>query len=83
MQRQIALRCQFYFAACRTVSQTDLVLTMPESYAHMANRQFGNQVLAMPASLSSMDAYLFWHTSTDNDVANRWLRSVLLRCSGR
>ena len=82
VQRQIALRCQFYFAACRTVSQTDLVLTMPESYAHMANKQFGNQVLAMPAPLSSMDAYLYWHASTDNDPANRWLRSVMLRCCG-
>ena len=83
VQRQIALRCQFYFAACRTVSETDLLLTMPESYAHMANRQLGNQVLAFPVPLSSMDAYMYWHASTDNDAANRWLRSVVLRCCGR
>ena len=83
MQRQIALRCQYYFAACRTVSQTDLVLTMPESYAHMANQQFGNQVLPMPAPVSSMDAYMYWHASTDNDAANRWLRSVMLSCYAR
>ncbi|SIQ47522.1 MULTISPECIES: LysR family transcriptional regulator [unclassified Pseudacidovorax] len=83
MQRQVALRCQYYFAACRTVSQTDLVLTMPESYAHMVNKTFGNQVLPMPAPLSSMDAYLYWHASTDNDAANRWLRSVMLSCYAR
>ncbi|WP_431153201.1 LysR family transcriptional regulator [Acidovorax facilis] len=83
VQRQIALRCQFYFAACRTVSETDLLLTMPESYAHMANRQFGNQVMAFPTPLSSLDAYMYWHASTDNDAANRWLRSVLLRCVAR
>lgn len=83
VQRQVALRCQFYFAACRTVSETDLVLTMPESYAHMANRQFGNQVLAFPAPHSSMDAYMYWHASTDNDAANRWLRNVLMRCCAR
>lgn len=83
LQREIALRCQFYFAACRTVSTTDLVLTMPESYAHMANRQFGNQVLPMPAPLSSMDAYMYWHASTDNDAANAWLRAVLLRVCAR
>ena len=83
VQRQVALRCQFYFAACRTVSQTDLVLTMPESYAHMANRQFGNQVLPMPTPLSSMDAYMYWHASTDNDAANRWLRSVMMSCYTR
>lgn len=83
VQRQVALRCQFYFAACRTVSETDLVLTMPESYAHIANRQFGNQVMAFPVALSSMDAYLYWHASTDNDAASRWLRSALLRCCVR
>lgn len=78
LHRKVALRCQFYFAACRTVSQTDLLLTMPESYAHMANRQFGNQVLAFPVPLSPMDAYLYWHASADNDSANRWLRELML-----
>jgi DNA-binding transcriptional LysR family regulator len=79
VQRRIALRCQFYFAACRTVSQTDLLLTMPESYAHIANRQFNNQVLPFPAALTPMDAYMYWHASTDNDAANRWLRDAMLR----
>lgn len=83
VQRQVVLRCQHYFAACRTVSQTDLVLSMPESYAHMVNEQFGNQVLPMPAPLSAMDAYMYWHASTDNDAANRWLRSVMLSCYAR
>jgi DNA-binding transcriptional LysR family regulator len=83
VQRQVALRCQFYFAACRTVSETDLLLTMPESYAHVANRQFGNLVMAFPVPLSSMDAYMYWHASTDNDAANRWLRAVMLRCIAR
>lgn len=32
MQRKIRLRCQHYFAACRVVSQTDLLLTMPERW---------------------------------------------------
>jgi len=79
VQRSIALRCQFYFAACRTVAQTDLLLTMPESYAHMANRQFGNQVLPFPVPLTPMDAYMYWHSSTDNDAANHWLRELMLR----
>lgn len=83
LHRKVALRCQFYFAACRTVAQTDLLLTMPESYAHMANRQFGNQVLPFPVSLSAMDAYLYWHTSTDNDPANRWLREQMMSAYAR
>lgn len=83
LHRKIALRCQFYFAACRTVSHTDLLLTMPESYAHMANRQLGNQVLAFPVPLSPMDAYMYWHASAENDSANRWLRELMLRSYAR
>ncbi|CAN5327528.1 LysR family transcriptional regulator [soil metagenome] len=82
-QRQVALRCQFYFGACRTVAHTDLLLTMPESYAHMINRQFGNQVLPFPVPMAPLDAYMYWHTSTDNDAANRWLRGLMLRSYSR
>jgi DNA-binding transcriptional LysR family regulator len=83
LARQVVLRCQFYFAACRTVSQTDLLLTMPQSYAHMLNEPFGNQVLPFPTAVAPMDAYLYWHTSADNDAANRWLRDLMLRSLSR
>jgi DNA-binding transcriptional LysR family regulator len=79
LQRRVALRCQFHFAACRTVSETDLLLTMPESYANMANRQFGNQVLPFPVELPPLDAYMYWHAGTNDDSANRWLRELMLR----
>lgn len=78
VQRHVELRCQFAFAACRTVSQTDLLLTMPRSYADLANQQFGNQVLAFPAPLPPYDSYMYWHASMDNDPANRWLREMIL-----
>lgn len=74
LQRRIRLRCQHYFAACRVVSQTDLLLTMPERYARIANEQFGNQILALPLPMPSWDVYLYWHQNVENDPANRWLR---------
>lgn len=74
LSRRIRLRCQHYFAACRVVSQTDLVLTMPGTYAKIANRQFGNQILPLPLDMPPLDAYLYWHASVDNEPANRWLR---------
>jgi DNA-binding transcriptional LysR family regulator len=77
LQRRIRLRCQHYFAACRVVSQTDLVLTMPERYARIANRQFGNQILRSPVDIVGMDAYLYWHAGVENDPANRWLRGEI------
>lgn len=74
LQRRIRLRCQHYFAACRVVSQTDLLLTMPERYARIANEQFNNQILALPLPMPSWDVYLYWHQNVENDPANRWLR---------
>ncbi|HTD04982.1 LysR family transcriptional regulator [Undibacterium sp.] len=74
LQRRIRLRCQHYFAACRVVSQTDLLLTMPEGYARIANLQFGNQIVPLPITMPSWDVYLYWHRNVENDPANRWLR---------
>jgi DNA-binding transcriptional LysR family regulator len=78
LSRRIRLRCQHYFAACRVVSQTDLVLTMPGTYARIANKQFGNQVLPLPLEMPPLDAYLYWHAGVDNEPANRWLREQVV-----
>jgi DNA-binding transcriptional LysR family regulator len=74
LQRRIRLRCQHYFAACRVVSQTDLALTMPERLARVVNQQFGNQILAVPLEMPSLDIYLYWHANVDSDPASIWLR---------
>lgn len=58
LQRKIRLRCQHYFAACRVVSQTDLILTMPERYARVANQQFDNQLLPLPLEMPAWDVFL-------------------------
>ena len=77
MQRKIRLRCQHYFAACRVVSQTDLILTMPERYARVANQQFDNQLLPLPLEMPAWDVYLYWHANVEDDPANKWLRERL------
>jgi len=79
VQRRILLRCQHYFAACRVVSQTDLLLTMPERYARVANQQFDNQILPFPTEMPPFDVYLYWHANVDDDPANRWLREQLIQ----
>ena len=77
LQRHIRLRCQHYFAACRVVAQSDLLLTMPERYAGEANRQYGNRILPLPFKAPSLDAYLYWHSNVEQEPANCWLRAQL------
>ena len=78
LKRRIRLRCQHYFAACRVVSETDLILTMAERYARIVNRLFRNVLLPFPLAVPNYDAYLYWHANADADPANRWLRSALV-----
>ncbi len=83
LKRRIRLRCQHYFAACRVVSETDLILTMAERYARIVNRLFRNRVLPFPLEAPDYDAYLYWHANADADPANRWLRERLMEAFGR
>lgn len=77
LRRRIGLRCQHYFAACRVVRETDMILTMPEHYARIANESFGNELHAFPLVTPSLDVHLYWHAGGDRDPANVWLRDQL------
>jgi DNA-binding transcriptional LysR family regulator len=74
LQRVIRMRCQDYFAACRVIAGTDLLLTMPEHYAAIANESFGNRILRLPFEAPSLDLYTYWHRDVEQDPASRWLR---------
>jgi len=79
VERRVRLRCQHYFAACRVVSQTDMLLTMPGRYAHIASQQFGNQILPFPLDVPAFDVFLYWHANVDGDPANVWLREQIMQ----
>jgi DNA-binding transcriptional LysR family regulator len=76
-QRQIGLRCQHYHAACHVVSASDLLTTMPEHYAQIANLNLPNRIYPLPLPTPTLDVYLYWHENAELDPANRWLRGVL------
>jgi DNA-binding transcriptional LysR family regulator len=77
-KRRIVLRCQHYFAACRVVSETDLLLTIPERYAQMLNGGFNHRLCPFPLkSLQQLELHMYWHESADNDPPNRWLREQI------
>jgi DNA-binding transcriptional LysR family regulator len=78
LRRRIRLRCQSYFAACLAVSETNLILTMPQRHARILNAQFGNQLLPFPLKVPAFDTYLYWHANADGDPANAWLRQQLI-----
>ncbi|RKG99336.1 LysR family transcriptional regulator [Corallococcus sp. CA047B] len=81
-QRDVAVRCQHYEAACRIVAGSDLLLTMPRRHAEGLNAGLGNHLLAVPLALPPVDLHLYWHRQVDEDPKSRWLRAELLALSG-
>lgn len=78
LQRRVVLRCQHYYAALRVVSETDLIVTMPQRLAQTINQHLGNRILPFPLEAPRHGIYLLWHANRDNDPANRWLREQIV-----
>lgn len=77
LRRQVFLRSQDAFAACKVVSETDMLLTLPERHAQLLNPGLLNQVHLFPLHTPRLETHLYWHESVENDPANRWLREEI------
>lgn len=76
-KRRIRLRCQSHAAACRVAAGTDLVVTIPESYARHVIDPGSNQLVALPLDDVTLETYMYWPANADRDTANRWLREQI------
>jgi DNA-binding transcriptional LysR family regulator len=75
IQRKIALRSQHYLMASQVMQQTDMVMTVPERFARRHDLQSFN----LPVNdVPSVETHLYWHESTDQDPANRWMREQMI-----
>jgi len=72
-QRQIAVRIQNYLVAAKVAKETDLLWTTPKVLAKTFNLHSVN----LPFEVDPLVWNLYWARSTEEDPANRWLRSKL------
>ena len=77
VQRKVALRSQHYLMASQVLQQTDMVMTVPERFA----RRHQLRYLSLPVEISPLETHLYWHESTDQDPANRWMREQIIELS--
>jgi DNA-binding transcriptional LysR family regulator len=77
LRRQVFLRSQHNVTACMVVSQTDMLLTLPERHAHLLKMDGLNRLYPFPLPAPRLEAHLYWHESVENDPANRWLREEI------
>jgi len=75
IQRKIALRSQHYLMASSVMQQTDMAMTVPERFA----RGHGLHYMPLPVNdVPAVETHLYWHESTDQDPANRWMREQMI-----
>lgn len=78
MHREIGMRCQNFFVAWRTVAQSDMLLTVPESLTRQAGFDADLKIWPMPVALPDLGVHMYWHENLEDDPASRWLRQKIL-----
>jgi DNA-binding transcriptional LysR family regulator len=76
--RAIRLTCQHYFAASQVAAASDLLLTMPRSYAANFARLLPLATRSLPFKLKPIPVLAYWHPSRDADPAHSWLRELIV-----
>ena len=74
VQRKVALRSQHYLMASQVLQQTDMAMTVPERFA----RRHQLRYQPLPVDVPALETHLYWHESTDQDPANRWMREQII-----
>ncbi len=78
LQRNIALRCQHAFSACRIIASNDMLLTLSKTTAIMYSDIMDITIYPLPVELPAIDVHLYWHINADKDPANKWLRNTII-----
>lgn len=76
--RHVKLVCQHYFSACQIAAGTDLLLTVPRSYAIHLSALLPMVVLPLPIKLQAFPILAYWHASTQDDPAHAWFRQCVM-----
>jgi DNA-binding transcriptional LysR family regulator len=80
--RDVRLTCQHYFSACQVAAETDLLLTMPSSYAKNLSRLLAIATQPLPIKLKPIPILAYWHRSKDMDRAHEWFRRLVIETVG-
>jgi DNA-binding transcriptional LysR family regulator len=74
LHRRVGLSLPHFIAIANTVSQTDMVATIPRKIAERVAGLFDLAVLEHPLQLSAISMMTFWHPNNDSDPAHLWMR---------
>ena len=78
LTRKYALICEHYMAAGSVVSQSDILLTLPDTYAQVLAEKLPVRVIDLPFEVPVVPVHLYWHIQGEHDPVNEWMRSKII-----
>lgn len=81
--RNVALRCESYFAAVSVISDCDLLLTIPSAYANRLKDKIPIVVSPLPFEIPKLPVHMYWHKQVEHDPINSWMREKLLHIASQ
>lgn len=76
--RQILMRCEHFFAAVAAVAQSELIITMPKTFALNLQQQMAITLRPLPFDVPTLGIYLYWHENNTINPINRWFREKIM-----
>jgi len=77
VSRNVALRCEHYFAATSVIQHCDMLLTMPNAYARLLQEKMPVKVTPLPFDVPVLPVHMYWHKNAEQDPVNGWMRDKL------
>ncbi|MGQ7906775.1 LysR family transcriptional regulator [Burkholderia sp. BC1] len=79
IHRQIALRVPHFTVVPHILARTDWIVTLPRRTVDWLNPDNRFAVYDLPINIPEVTVTVHWHANSDNHVANRWLRNLVIR----
>ena len=76
-KREIVLRTQNYLSTPQMAATTDFAVTVPLIFGQFLSRTIDISYFELPFEIAPLEAFLYWHESTDKDQANIWIRDMI------
>lgn len=77
LKRRVVRTIGSFLAAPHLVAQSDYVLTLPASVAHVASSFVNFETIDVPVTPPPSQVYMVWHQRNHKDPAHRWFRELV------
>jgi DNA-binding transcriptional LysR family regulator len=77
LERKIVTRCQTLATAVDILENSDLLLTIPESYLGRFTNQGQLQTFNAPFTAPDFEIFVYWHENYELSKPSLWLRELI------